>query len=153
MIREARADEMPVVRQLFTEYENFLDFDLCFQSFEEELAQLPGRYAPPGGCLLLATENEDVLGCIALRQLEPGICEMKRLYVRPEGRSKGLGRALCLALIERAKEYGHNKMRLDTVGKLQKAIQLYRDLGFVECPRYCDNPQPDVQFFELQLIV
>lgn len=151
MIWDAKAEEMGTVRELFREYSDFLDFDLCFQDFEAELAGLPGAYTAPRGCILLAGQPGQVVGCIALRPLSATECEMKRLYVRPEGRSQGLGRKLCGEVIARAKSAGYQSMKLDTVSKLQTAIGLYRELGFVECEQYCDNPQPDVQFFQLQL--
>ena len=151
MIRDATQGDLGDIRKLFREYESFLDFDLCFQSFEHELDNLPGQYAPPKGCLLVAIEKTSYVGCIAIRPLEAGICEMKRLYVRPEGRGQGLGRQLAEAVISRARSLGYHKMKLDTVGKLQAAITLYRDLGFQPCAPYCDNPQPDVEYFELAL--
>lgn len=150
-ITEALPEEMPLVRELFEEYEKFLGFDLCFQNFQAELDALPGAYGAPSGALLLAREEEQTLGCVGLRALEPGVCEMKRLYLRPQARGKGLGIALCRAVIERARALGYNQMKLDTVSKLKKAIELYRSLGFVESTAYCHNPQPDVQYFELQL--
>lgn len=150
-IVEARPGEMSLVRELFKEYERFLGFDLCFQNFQAELDSLPGDYGPPTGALFLAQEKEQTLGCVGLRALEPNVCEMKRLYLRPEARGKGLGLALCQAVIERARTLGYNQMKLDTVSKLEKAIELYRSLGFTECTAYCHNPRPDVQYFELQL--
>ena len=150
-ITEARPDEMALVRDLFEEYEQFLGFDLCFQNFQAELDSLPGAYGPPTGALLLAREKEQVIGCVGLRAIEPGVCEMKRLYLRSEARGKGLGMALCQAVIERARSLGYNRMKLDTVSKLEKAIELYRSLGFQECTAYCHNPRPDVQYFELKL--
>lgn len=150
-ITEARPDEMALVRDLFEEYEQFLGFDLCFQNFQAELDSLPGAYGPPTGALLLAREKEQVIGCVGLRAIEPGVCEMKRLYLRSEARGKGLGMALCQAVIERARSLGYNRMKLDTVSNLEKAIELYRSLGFQECTAYCHNPQPDVQYFELKL--
>jgi GNAT superfamily N-acetyltransferase len=137
-ITEALREDMNLIRELFQEYEEFLGFDLCFQDFQQELAALPGAYAPP-------------TGCVGLRGLEPGVCEMKRLYLRPAARGKGLGVELCLAVIERARTLGYKSMRLDTVGKLEKAIELYRSLGFETCPAYCHNPHPDVEYFELRL--
>lgn len=151
MIWDALPEEMDTVRELFREYSDFLDFDLCFQDFERELADLPGLYAPPRGAILLTGQPGKVVGCIALRPLGEDVCEMKRLYVRPQGRSQGLGRRLCVELIERAKSIGYQKMKLDTVSKLKTAIGLYQELGFRECEQYCANPQPDVQFFELDL--
>ena len=151
MITEARGADMDLIRELFREYEEFLGFDLCFQDFQQELAALPGAYGPPTGTLLLAREEGQVLGCVALRAIEPDICEMKRLYLRPTARGKGLGIALCQAVIERARTLGYKSMKLDTVSKLEKAIELYRTLGFEACPAYCHNPHPDVEYFELQL--
>ena len=142
---------MELVRELFREYQNFLNFDLCFQSFESELAGLPGDYAPPSGALLLAESEQQVVGCVALRALDEKTCEMKRLYVRPQGRGLGRGRKLCEVVIERARDIGYQSMKLDTVSKLQKAIALYREFGFQECDAYCHNPQPDVLYLELKL--
>ena len=150
-ITEALREDMNLIRELFQEYEEFLGFDLCFQDFQQELAALPGAYAPPTGALLLARAEGKVAGCVGLRGLEPGVCEMKRLYLRPAARGKGLGVELCLAVIERARTLGYKSMRLDTVGKLEKAIELYRSLGFETCPAYCHNPHPDVEYFELRL--
>ena len=151
MIRMARTEEMDEVRNLFREYQDFLDFDLCFQSFERELADLPGDYALPMGCLYLALQEQNIVGSIAIRPLKNEVCEMKRLYLRPPARSRGLGRALCTTVIDWAQKVGYKKMKLDTVSKLQSAIQLYRNLGFLPCEQYCENPQPDVEFFELSL--
>jgi GNAT superfamily N-acetyltransferase len=151
VIRDARLEEMDTVRELFKEYENFLDFDLCFQDFQQELDQLPGYYSPPQGCLLVVEHQDDLVGCIALRPLNSEVCEMKRLYVRPQGRSRGVGRALCVELIGRARKAGYRSMKLDTVSKLTRAIVLYQDLGFQPCEPYCHNPQPDVLFLELSL--
>lgn len=142
---------MPVIRALFKEYEEFLDFDLCFQSFQEELDTLPGKYSPPEGALLVAFLDEQIVGCIAMRPLSAGVCEMKRLYLRPAGRGHGLGRSLCEEIIKCARANGYQKMKLDTVAKLKAAIALYRDLGFVDCEKYCENPQPDVVYMELVL--
>lgn len=150
-IWDAGANELDEVRSLFREYQDFLDFDLCFQQFDEELAGLPGAYAPPRGCLLLAGAPDEVVGCVAMRPLDAHTCEMKRLYVRPGGRGQGLGRRLCLKLFERARQAGYGSMKLDTVGKLKTAIALYKELGFQTCERYCENPQPDVEFYELKL--
>lgn len=143
--------DMEEVRRLFREYETFLDVDLCFQSFEEELAGLPGKYAPPRGTLLIADEGGDTLGCVALRALSPGICEMKRLYVRPRGRGTGLGRQLALAVIESARALGYSAMRLDTLEKLGPALGLYHHLGFREISPYYPNPLEGVVYLELDL--
>lgn len=151
MIRTALPEEMDTVRTLFKEYEQFLDFDLCFQSFQDELDDLPGKYASPTGALLVALDGEAIVGCGAMRPLQNQTCEMKRLYLRKDGRGKGLGKKLCLELISRAKKAGYRSMKLDTVKKLQKAIELYRELGFVECEKYCENPQEDVLYMELAL--
>ena len=138
-------------RALFREYEHFLNVDLCFQDFENELAGLPGKYAPPQGALLLAVEEERVCGCVALRKLEPRICEMKRLFVRPQYRGRGLGRALAEAIIAEAEAKGYAAMRLDTLAQLAEAIQLYERLGFRKIAPYYHNPLPGVSFWELNL--
>jgi ribosomal protein S18 acetylase RimI-like enzyme len=153
MIAQAHSpSEMKTARQLFREYSDWLQVDLCFQNFEKELAGLPGDYAPPEGRLWLAWINQDIAGCIALRSLGEGICEMKRLYVRPEFRGQGLGRLLAEKLIQEARNIGYQKMRLDTLpGRMDQAIAMYRDLGFQEIERYYNNPDETALFMELDL--
>ena len=144
--------QIAVVRELFLEYAGSLNFSLCFQAFDEELATLPGLYAPPGGRLLLAKDGERAAGCAALRPLEPGICEMKRLYVRPEFRGQGLGRELSERIIAEARGIGYNALRLDTVEPvMQKAVALYRMLGFREVAPYGKHPIAGTLFMELEL--
>jgi putative acetyltransferase len=144
--------EIEIARALFEEYAAWLDISLCFQNFDKELAGLPGAYAPPNGRLLLALENDTVAGCVALRQIAEGICEMKRLFVRPQFRGKGLGRKLATRIIEEGGEIGYARMRLDTLpGKMDQAVALYRSLGFEEIESYYDNPVPGATFMELLL--
>jgi putative acetyltransferase len=143
--------QLAVARELFTEYAASLEISLCFQNFEEELAGLPGKYAPPTGRLLLSYEASQATGCVALRPLSPGICEMKRLYVRPAWRGKGVGRELAVAVIRAASAIGYLAMRLDTLASLKPAIALYRALGFREIEPYYDNPSESVVFMELCL--
>jgi GNAT superfamily N-acetyltransferase len=139
-------------RVLFEEYASGLGFDLCFQNFVEELKNLPGDYAPPDGRLLLATENDQLAGCVALRKLAPGFCEMKRLFIRPAYRGRSLGRVLVERVIDEARKLGYAHMRLDTVpGRMDKAIALYRSMGFVEIGPYCENPVEGAKFMELDL--
>jgi len=140
------------VRTLFLEYAGSLDFSLCFQSFDEELKSLPGAYGPPNGRLLLALNQGHAAGCIALRKLETGICEMKRLYVRPADRGLGLGRLLVERLIAEARAMGYERMRLDTVESAMKdAIALYRKLGFHEIKPYTAIPIESALWMELML--
>lgn len=140
------------VRGLFLEYAQSLGFSLCFQSFAKELAELPGMYAPPQGRLLLATINGLPAGCVALHKLEHSVCEMKRLYTRPQFRRLGLGRQLTEKIIAEARAIGYEKMRLDTiVGKMDRAIELYRQLGFLEINSYRPNPIPGAMYMELEL--
>jgi GNAT superfamily N-acetyltransferase len=152
-IRQAKTtDEIDAARAIFREYEAWLGLDLCFQGFEEELAGLPGKYSPPDGRLFLAYSAEKLAGCVALRKLEPGICEMKRLFVRDEFRRLGLGRLLIENLLTAAREVGYRTMRLDTYpAKMGDAVKLYLRYAFREIPAYYDNPHEGVLFMELQL--
>ena len=150
-LRPASALDLDVVRGLFNEYAGGLGVDLCFQDFDRELASLPGDYAPPAGRLLLAWEDEQAVGCGALRKLDAGACEMKRLYVRTAARGKGLGRRMAEALIGEARLIGYDRMRLDTLPSMGEAITLYRSLGFVPIAPYRKNPVPGALFLELAL--
>src|SRR5262249_42711643 len=145
-------DQIAQIRELFQEYAKSLGFSLCFQNFDEELDGLPGRYAPPRGRLLLASVNSDIAGCVAMHELEAGICEMKRLYLRPIFRGKGLGRVLAERIIREAQQAGYQRMRLDTVGPVMgTAVAMYRTLGFKEIAPYCVNPNAGVIYMELEL--
>jgi GNAT superfamily N-acetyltransferase len=146
-------EEVEQARTLFEEYAASLGISLCFQNFDQELKGLPGKYAPPDGRLLLAVENDELAGCIALRKLEPGICEMKRLFVRPAYRSHGLGRVLVQTIIDEARSLGYTHMRLDTLpGLMDKAIALYRSFGFVEIGPYGEHRVDGAKYMELDLL-
>ena len=139
------------VRELFIQYADSLDFDLEFQGFSQELANLPGNYAPPQGCILLAEESGCFAGCVALRPLEDKICEMKRLYVRPNFRGRGVGRRLACAVIDRARTIGYEKMRLDTIASMNEARALYYSLEFQNIRAYRYNPVDEASYMELEL--
>jgi putative acetyltransferase len=144
--------EMATVRSLFQEYAGSLGIDLGFQQFDRELAELPGPYASPSGCILLAQADGQPAGCVALKPLAAGICEMKRLYVRPQNRGARLGRLLAERIIQEARDLGYSRIRLDTIPSIMgSAVRLYGDLGFETIPPYCDNPFPDALFMELRL--
>jgi GNAT superfamily N-acetyltransferase len=139
-------------RELFLEYAQSLGFSLCFQNFDKELAGLPGDYAPPEGRLLLAELESQLAACVALHKLEDRICEMKRLYLRPQFRGKGLGRALAERIIAEARQIGYQRMRLDTVEPVMKdAVAMYRKLGFKEIAPYSPNPMAGAMYMELEL--
>lgn len=152
-IRPARVPgDMARVRALFLEYARALDFSLCFQGFDEELAALPGCYAAPRGTIVLGWAGGAAAGVVAVRPLAADICEMKRLYVRPGARARGLGRRLAAAAVAAGAAMGYRAMRLDTHDSMAPAMALYRRLGFREIPAYYDNPLENVRYFERSLI-
>ena len=147
------SDQIATAREMMIEYATWLEFNLCFQGFDEELRGLPGKYAPPAGRLLLALWEGKTAGMIAMRPMnEPGLCEMKRLYVRPDFRGHEIGRTLAERVIAEAVEVGYTRMRLDTVpGKMDRAIAMYRTMGFREIEPYYQTPVGQMLFMELAL--
>jgi putative acetyltransferase len=143
--------DVEAARMLFSEYADALGVDLSFQDFARELATLPAGYVPPTGSLLLAFGDGTPVGCVAVRALAGGVCELKRLYVRPEARGHGLGRRLTVAAIAAARTLGYERMRLDTLPTMATALALYRELGFREIEPYRFNPVPGTRFLELAL--
>ena len=151
IIPATSADQIATARQLFKEYEASLGIELTFQGFAREVAALPGAYAPPAGRLFLATDGLEPGGCVALRSLGAGLCEMKRLYVRPAARGVRLGRRLAETVIREARAIGYARMRLDTLPSMKEAFALYQTLGFREIAPYYDNPIVGTRFMELDL--
>jgi putative acetyltransferase len=152
LIQAVSAEQVEQARELFLEYAESLGFSLSFQRFDAELKNLPGAYAPPSGRLLLAHHEDQAAGCVALRQLDPQICEMKRLYVRTAYRGKGVGRMLVDRVITEARTIGYERMRLDTIeSSMQNAIELYRRRGFREIAPYRSNPIAGALYLELSL--
>lgn len=151
----ASARDFDCARALFNEYVKWLDVDICFQGFDEELATMPGAYAPPHGRLLLAGPPHDAFGCIALRPLDateaPSRGEVKRLYVQPAQRGQGWAKRLAVMLLAEARAIGYRELKLDTLARLKEARALYASLGFRECPPYYVNPLPDVVYMALSL--
>ncbi|MHC4260421.1 MAG: GNAT family N-acetyltransferase [Planctomycetota bacterium] len=152
IIQVENQDQLKQIRKLFIEYAESLGFDLCFQDFEAELANLGGHYTAPNGCLLLTMYEGRTAGCVALRQLSEGVCEMKRLYVKPKFRRLKIGRALAEAVIEEARRIGYTCMRLDTVPSMKAARSLYLSLGFTDIGPYRYNPIEGAEFMELELM-
>ncbi|GIM46963.1 acetyltransferase CD1211 [Collibacillus ludicampi] len=144
-------EQLEHIRKLFLEYASSLVFDLSFQDFERELADLPGQYSPPNGRLLLAVVSEKLAGCVALRKITEHDCEMKRLYVRPEYRGQDIGKQLVFAIIEEARKIGYSRMLLDTVPSMKSAIKLYRSLGFKSIEPYRYNPIEGAMYLALDL--
>ena len=152
ILQAETSEQIEETQKLFREYEKWLELDICFQGFEAELANLPGKYAEPDGRLLLILVDGKIAGCIALRKLEESICEMKRLYLRDEFRGFGLGNKLIERLIEEARLIGYKEMRLDTLpDKMAKAVKLYETYGFRPIPAYYHNPYSETLFMELVL--
>ncbi|MFX1250277.1 MAG: GNAT family N-acetyltransferase [Promethearchaeota archaeon] len=151
LVEVVTEEQLNQVRRLFKEYTESLGFDLDFQDYEKELAELPGEYSPPDGQLLLAIEGKRIIGCVALRKFSDKICEMKRLYVQPEFRGRGIGKCLAEAIITEARNIGYTSIQLDTVPWMKEAITLYKSLGFKEIPPYRYNPIEGALYLELIL--
>jgi putative acetyltransferase len=151
IVQAMSSKDLDQVRELFQEYAKSLGFELHFQNFDKEIAELPGDYAPPSGRLLLLIYESRIAGCVALRNMGKGVCEMKRLYVRSEFRGKGIGKTLARTIIKEAHRIVYRSMRLDTVPAMQEAISLYRSLGFKDIEPYRYNPTEGAIFMELKL--
>jgi putative acetyltransferase len=155
LVTPSTPEDIAAVRQIFTEYAQSLNVDLCFQDFEAELELLPGEYAAPRGALLLAMVDQQVAGCCALRPLDsaddPNASEMKRLYVRPAYRRLGLGRQLAEAILDAARQFDYSCVLLDTLDEMETARALYEDLGFEEIPPYYHNPLPGAHYLKVML--
>jgi putative acetyltransferase len=150
-ILKATSADLPTVRGLFLEYASSLDFDLSFQNFDQEMASLPGDYAEPYGCILMAIKDEQPVGCVALRPISKTICEMKRLYVRTQFQGHGIGRVLAVEILKIAADYGYEKLRLDTVPSMKAAIQMYETMGFYAIDPYRENPVDGTAYLEKKL--
>lgn len=150
-VQAVSASQLQEVRALFMEYAATLGCSPCLQNIEKELDHLPGEYAPPEGNILLANVDHVPAGCVALRKVGEGICEMRRLYLRPAFRGRKIGRGLAQALTNDARKAGYNRMRLYTLPSMKEAIELYRSLGFKDIPAYGEHIIPDALYMELSL--
>jgi ribosomal protein S18 acetylase RimI-like enzyme len=144
-------EDFKTAKEIFLEYKNSLNLDLCFQKFHEEISDLPSQYSEPAGCIILCYDNNEPIGCIALRKFEGDTCEMKRLYLRPEARGKGSGRVMANKIVEKAKQFGYKKIRLDTIETMKEAIALYKTMGFKVIAPYRFNPLEGVIYMELEI--
>ena len=151
IVHAGTSQQLEQARALFQEYASSLGFELDFQDFDDELARFPGEYSEPSGCILLALSDGNAVGCVAVRALDPQICEMKRLYVVPKFRGRSIGRALAEGIVEEARRLGYARMRLDTVPPMEAAISLYKSLGFIRIPPYRHNPIKGASFMEIAL--
>lgn len=149
--RANTGDRLAQFRALCEQYAASLDFDLRFQDFEEEMRTLPGDYAPPQGGIFLALRRSQAVGCVALRRLEDRVCEMKRLYVAPDHRGQGIGRALAEEAVDEARRIGYERVRLDTAPGMKEAAALYGSLGFRPIAPYYPNPIPGATYLEMKL--
>lgn len=147
---EAEAHDIPLVKQLFREYQQWLGVDLCFQGFEAELAELPGCYAAPRGSILLAVRNKETIGCVAVRPNVWPEAELKRLFVKPDYQGQGAGKMLFTAAMEKATAIGYTSIVLDTLPSMKTAQAMYRHYGFSEIEPYCENPLDGVKYFRYQ---
>ncbi|MCM3141055.1 GNAT family N-acetyltransferase [Brevibacillus sp. MER 51] len=152
LIHATEGNQYEQARELFMEYVDSLGVDLSFQNIATELQNIPGEYAPPDGCILLALDDEQPAGCVALRKIDEQVCEMKRLYVKPEWKGRGVGKKLALAIMDDAKLRGYSFIRLDTLPTMEQAIQLYRSLGFYPIEPYRFNPIEGTLYMEKKLI-
>ncbi|MDH4123707.1 MAG: GNAT family N-acetyltransferase [Thermoplasmata archaeon] len=151
-LRFAESEEdMLRIRELFLEYASSLGFSLGFQNFDDDIMNLPGKYGRPKGRLILALDDEEIVGCVALREFDKDICELKRLYVKKESRGKGIGKLLTEKVIDEAISIGYSRMRLDTIDNMTQAMTLYRSMGFKEINAYRENPIEGARYFELIL--
>lgn len=148
-ISVSKTDDLVQVKSLFSEYSTCID--LSFQDFDREFATLPGEYAPPSGCILLAKEGSEAVGCVVLRRISEDICEMKRLYVKPQFREKGIGRKLSESMIGEARARGYRIMKLDTLPSMREALRLYESLGFRKTTPYRYNPVKGAVFLQLDI--
>ena len=151
IVSATKAEDVARAKELIEEYVLSLSIDLSFQNFANEMATFPAKYSPPSGCVLVARRGDSIVGCVALRDLGEGLCEMKRMYVQPTSRGKGLGRALAKAVIDEARRIGYARMRLDTNPSLHAAIHIYVSLGFKDIDPYEFNPVEGARYFELKL--
>lgn len=151
IIEANNKETLILVKNLFIDYSKELNVSLCFQNFDNEVSNLPGIYSRPNGCIFLAFYNGEAAGCVALKKLEEDVCEMKRLYVKPDFRKFGIGKLLIDRIIQESRIIGYSTMKLDTLARLKPAIKLYNSYGFNKIVPYYENPLDNVVYMELDL--